>query len=149
MPTTEAVAYSDPGNDLTCYAFSAITGRRFVEVAGVKDVGSQALATTGVGGNIPVKLATGAALKKPLGVSAYDQATTGPTGKVPVLRGKKVVPVEAGAAMTANDQVMSDGTGRAITYAPTASAITCPVECGVVLNSPTAAGQTAIVAIDL
>ncbi len=149
MPTNEAVAYSDPGNDLTCYASTAVIGRRFVRVTGNKGVASQALATDGLGGNIPVALATGAALQKPLGVATYDQASTGTTAKVPVMRGKKVVPVESGAAMTAGELVQSDGTGRAITYAPTASAITCPVPCGTVLNSPTAAGQIAIVALDL
>lgn len=149
MPTNEAIAYSDPGNDLTCYASSAVTGRRFVHPTGNKGVASQALATSGLGGNIPVAHATGAALQKPLGVSVYDQASTGTTAKVAVARGKKVFPVESGAAMTAGDMVQSDGTGRAITYAPTASAITCPVPCGIVLNSPTAAGQIAIVAMDL
>lgn len=149
MPLNEAIAFDDPGCDLNCHAVSAIIGRRFVQVSGNKLVGSLALSTTADGGTIPVVLATGAAGVKPLGVADYDQPGTGVTAKVSVSRGKKVFPVESGAAMTAGQLVQSDGTGRAITYAPTASAITCPVPCGTVLNSPTAAGQISIVALDL
>lgn len=142
MPTNEAIAYSDPGNDLSCYATAAVIGRRFVRVSGNKGVSSQALATDGFGGNIPVALATGAAGEKPLGVATYDQPSTGTTAKVPVMRGHKVVPVESGAAATAGTQAQSDGTGRAITLA-------AGVACGIFLNSPTAAGQIAIVALNL
>jgi hypothetical protein len=140
MPANESIAYSDPGDDLTGKAGAAVIGRRFLKISGNKDVGSQALATDGLGGNIPVIHATGAAAEKPLGVSSYDQPTVG--GKIPVMRGHKVVPVEAGAAITAGAQVQSDGTGRAVVLA-------AGVTCGVVLNSPTAAGQIAIVALDL
>lgn len=142
MPTNEAIAYFDPGDDLTGYASAAVTGRRFVKVTGNKGVGSQALATDASGGNIPVAHATGAAGEKPLGVSSYDQPSTGVTAKLPVIRGHKVVPVEAGAAVAAGAQVQSDGTGRAITLA-------AGVSCGIILNSPSAAGQIAIVALDL
>lgn len=140
MPVNEAIAYSDPGDDLTGKAGAAITGRRFVQVSATKDVASQALATDGLGGNIPVILAAGAAGVKPLGVSTFDQPTVG--GKIPVMRGHKVVPVEAGAAIAVGSQVQSDGTGRAILLA-------AGVSCGIVLNAPTAAGQIAIVALDL
>lgn len=139
-PVNEALAYSDPGNDLTCEASGApVTGKRFVKVAAVKQVGSQALANDVLGGNIPVILATGVAAEKPLGVSVYDAASG---GKVPVARGHKVFPVESGAAIAVGAQVQSDGTGRAITLA-------AGVTCGICLNAPSAAGQTAIVALDL
>lgn len=139
-PLNEAIAYFDPGNDLTCEASVAITGKRFVKPSGAKQVGSQALANDTLGGSIPVNVATGAAAEKPLGVAAYDQAVVG--GKVEVARGHKVFPVEAGAAIAAGAQVQSDGTGRAITLA-------AGVACGMCLNAPSAAGQTAIVALDL
>lgn len=142
MPNNEAIAYFDPGDDLTCYATAAVTGRRFVRVTGNKDVGSQALAVTAAGGNIPVAHATGAAGEKPLGVSSYDQPSTGATAKLPVARGHKVMPVESGAAATAGAQAQADATGRAIPLA-------AGVSCGIFLNSPTAAGQIAIVALDL
>lgn len=137
MPTNEAIAYFDPGDDLTGQASAPVTGKRFVVPSGAKQVASQALANDTLGGNIPVAHA-GAGVK-PLGVSTYD-ALAGE--KVPVMRGHKVVPVEAGAAMTAGQEVQSDATGRAITLAAGRPA-------GMVLNSPTAAGQTAIVALDL
>ena len=140
MPVNEAIAFFDPGDDLNCHASAAVVGHRFVVPTGNKAVGSLALATDTVGGTIPVALATGAAGAKPLGVATYDQPTVG--GKLPVMRGHKVVPVESGAAITVGAQVQSDGTGRAITLA-------AGVPCGIVLNSPTAAGQIAIVALDL
>lgn len=138
MPVNEAIAYYDPGDDITCHASAAVTGRRFVRPSGAKQVASQALATDGLGGTIPVAHA-GAGLK-PLGVSAYDQPTV--NGKLPVMRGHKVVPVETGAAIAAGAEVESDATGRAITLA-TGKA------CGICLNAPSAAGQIAIVALDL
>jgi hypothetical protein len=142
-PVNEAIAYYDPGDDLSCYASGAgVTGKRFVKVAAAKRIGSQALATDALGGNIPVIHCTAGV--KPLGVSTYD-AVSG--AQLPVARGHKVMPVESGAAMTAGDNVMSDGTGRAITWVSAASEANA--RCGVVLNTPTAAGQTAIVALDL
>lgn len=137
-----ANAFSDPGMDLTCYATAAVTSQRFVKVSGNKGVASLALATDGLGGNIPVAHATGVAGEKPLGVAAIDQPLTGTTAKVELVRGHKVFPVESGAAITAGAQVQSDGTGRAVT-------LSTGVSCGIVLNSPTAAGQVAIVALDL
>jgi hypothetical protein len=138
--SNEAIAYYDPGDDLNGIATgAAVVGRRFLRVVAPKHPGSQALANDTIGGGIPVAHATGAAGQRPLGVSTYDCLQN---KGVPIARGHKVFPVEAGAAMTAGDQVQSDGTGRAITLA-------AGVGCGTVLNSPTAAGQTAIVALDL
>ena len=137
MPNNEAIAYFDPGDDLSAHVEASVTGRRFVAVSDPKQVGSAALANDTLGGNIVVSPA-GAGVR-PLGVAAYD-ASAG--YKVPVIRGHKVVPVEAGAAITAGAEVESDATGRAITLATGKS-------CGIALNSPTAAGQVAIVALDL
>lgn len=143
MPTNEAIAYYDSGEDLSCYANGApVTGKRFAIINGVKRVASQALATDALGGNIPIGICTAGA--RPIGVITYDAATS---ERVPVMRGHKVVPVESGAALTAGQSVMSDATGRAITW--TSAASEANFRCGVVLNSPTAAAQTAIVALDL
>jgi hypothetical protein len=136
-PVNELIAYYDPGDDLSCQAVGAVTGKRFVVVDGDKQVASQALANDTLGGNIPVAVAGAGA--RALGVATYDAADG---KKVPVVRGHKVVPVEAGAAATAGDECQSDATGRAITLA-------AGKPLGVFLNSPTAAGQTAIVALDL
>lgn len=155
MPVNEAIAYFDPGDDLNGQATATITGRRFIKVSGAKQVGSQALATDTLGGSILV--APCGAGQRAIGVADYDCASG---SKVGIVRGKKVFPVESGAALTAGDRVMSDATGRAITWvgavdvaasgnAETLSVPEGPFECGVVLNQPTAAGQTAIVALDL
>jgi hypothetical protein len=141
-PLNEAIAYYDPGDDLTGQATAAITGRRFLRPTAAKQVGSQALANDTFGGSIPVAH-SGAGLK-PLAVSVYDAAIG---EKLPIARGHKVFPVEAGGAMTAGDSVMSDATGRAVTW--TSAASEANARAGMVLNSPTAAGQTAIVALDL
>lgn len=138
-----AVAFYDSGEDLTGYATAAVTVSRFVSISGAKRIASQALASDGLGGNIPVAH-TGAGLR-PLGVSSNDQPTTG--GEVQVMRGHKVVPVESGAAATAGAAVMSDATGRAVTW--TSAASEANFRAGILLNSPTAAGQVAIVALDL
>lgn len=141
--SNDLIAYFDAGEDVTGYANGApVTGRRFVKVNGVKRVGSQALASDALGGNIPV--GHSAAGERPLGVSSWD-AVTG--AGVTVVRGHKIVPVESGAAATAGAKVMSDATGRAIAW--TSAASEANNACGVLLNSPTAAGQTAIVALDL
>jgi hypothetical protein len=136
VPNNEAIAYFDPGDDLSAQAEATVTGRRFVAISDPKQIGSAALANDTFGGNIVVSLAGAGA--HAIGVATYD-ATAGQ--KVPVMRGHKVVPVEAGAAMTAGDAVQSDATGRAILLAAGA-------KLGIVLNSPTAAGQVAIVALN-
>lgn len=142
MPTNEAIAYYDPGDDLSCQATATITGRRFVVVSGAKQVGSQALSNDTLGGNILVAHAGAGA--RALGISTYDC----PSGsKVNVMRGHKVVPVEAGAAITAGAKVMSDATGRAVPW--TSAASEANSELGICLNAPSAAGQTAIVALDI
>lgn len=142
MPANECIAYMDDGNDPTVQAAGAVVGRRFLRVSAAKQIGSQALSTDTLGGNIIV--ATCGAGQRAIGVAGYDQVSG---GKLPMLRGHKIVPVEAGAAMAAGDQVMSDATGRAITW--TSAASEANARLGVVLNAPTAAGQIGIVALDL
>ena len=136
-PVNEAIAFYDPGDDLSCHCEAAVTGKRFVAVSDPKQAGSLGLANDTLGGNIVVSPAGAGAAA--LGVATYDAALG---AKVPVMRGHKVVPVEAGAAMTAGDRVQSDASGRAITLA-------AGVPLGIVLNSPTAAGQIAVVALNL
>lgn len=136
-PVNEAIAYFDPGDDLTGQATAAITGRRFVVPSAAKQAGSQALAADTFGGSIPV--APAGAGVKPLAVATYDAAIG---AKLPLARGHKVFPVEAGAAIAPGQEVQSDATGRAIPLAAGRPA-------GMCLNNITAAGQIAIVALDL
>lgn len=139
-----STAFYDPGDDLTGKATAAITGRRFVNVTAAKDPGSLGLANDVLGGNIPVAH-VGVAGQKPLGVADQDQAVVG--GKVGIMRGHKVVEVESGAAAVAGVEVMSDATGRAIAWVTAAGEAN--VRAGKQLNTTTAAGQVAIVALDL
>lgn len=139
-PVNEAIAYYDPGDDISAHCGAAVTGKRFVAISAPKQVASLALSNVTDGGNIVVSPC--GAGGNALGVATYDAPLA---GKVPVARGHKVFPVEAGAAMTAGQRVQSDATGRAITWDGTVAS----KDCGTVLNSPTAAGQTAIVALDL
>lgn len=141
-PLNEAIAYFDPGNDLTGQASAAITGRRFLNVTGAKQAGSGGLASDTFGGSIPVAHA-GAGVKA-IGVSTYDAAIG---AKVPIARGHKVFPVEAGAAITAGADVMSDATGRAVPWVSAASEANARL--GKCLNTITAAAQIAVVALDL
>jgi hypothetical protein len=142
MPVNEAIAYFDPGDDLTGQATATIVGRRFIKVSGAKQIGSQALSNDTLGGSILV--AHCGAGQQALAVSTYDCAIG---YKLPIVRGHKVMPVEAGAAATAGDSCMSDATGRAITWVSAAS--DANKELGVFLNTPTAAGQTAIIALNI
>lgn len=142
MPQNECIEYSDPGNDLNGQATANVTGRRFLAVSGAKQVGSQALATDTFGGSILVAHAGNGV--RPIGVAGYD-ANSG--FKVPIKRGQKVIPVETGAAITAGALVMSDATGRAIPWVTAAGEANA--RCGICLNAPTAAGQVAIIALNL
>lgn len=137
-PLNEAIAYFDPGDDLTGQASGgAVIGRRFVVPVAAKQAGSQGLASDTFGGSIPV--AHSGAGVKPLAVSTYDAASG---AKLPLMRGHKVVPVEAGAAIAPGQEVQSDATGRAIPLAAGRPG-------GMCLNNITAAGQIAVVALDL
>lgn len=105
----------DDGDHLTCAVTAAVVGAHFVAPSG--DLQSSPILNTSTvavdGGNIQV--ATCGAGARALGVAAYD----GPTAadKIHVYSGPGlVVPVIAGATVTAGEQVMSDSTGRAITF---------------------------------
>src|SRR4051794_33245252 len=115
-PLNEAIAYFDPGDDLTGQATAAITGRRFVDVTAAKQAGSQGLSADTFGGSVPVAHAGAGA--KALAVSTYDAAVG---AKLPLARGHKVFPVEAGGAIAPGASVMSDATGRAVAWASAAS----------------------------
>ena len=138
----DCIAFYDEGVDISCQATATVTGRRFVDVSGAKQVASEALASTSVGGN--VLAAHCGAGGRAFGVSSYDCASG---SKFYALRGSKVVPVESGAAVTAGAQVMSDSVGRAITW--TSAASEANNKLGKALNTTTAAGQTVLVALSL
>lgn len=101
MATNEAIPYWDTGDTLTAHCSAAVIGKRFLHITG-----------TTTDGNPTVALADGT--KPVFGVAAYDRAAG---GKVTVHRQLAiVVPVRAGAAITAGALVKSDATGQAIPH---------------------------------
>lgn len=147
--TNECLVVYDPGEDITGHCEAAVTGKRFVKVSDPKQSGSLGLSANSLGGNVVVSPCTSGA--RALGVAAYDAAIA---TKVPVMRGRKVVVMTAGAAVTAGDSIMSDGTGRVITYVPgNAPAEGQPLvevySAGQALSSAANAGDDIVVALDL
>lgn len=91
-----------PGDTITAHCEVAVTGRRFVSISGPTVDGNPQVSPTGAG------LAA-------LGVAARDKLTG---EKVMVIGAPgTIVPVDAGAAITAGQKVQSDASGRAIPLA--------------------------------
>jgi hypothetical protein len=106
--------YED-ADHLTGRATGAITGGRFVAVSGDLEASPllNASSPSTTGGNI--KVAQAGAGVRALGVAAYDAAADG--DKIHVYAGRFVVPMVAGANITAGVQVESDAAGKPITLA--------------------------------
>lgn len=96
----ETIPYWQPGDTPTCHAKAAVTGKRFVAISGPR-----------VGGNPQVSPA-GAGVKV-FGVAGRDAAA----GTKVIAHTEGIVPVTAGAALTAGQEVQSDATGQAIVLA--------------------------------
>lgn len=112
MAVNECVSFYKPGKDITAKAAAALTGKRLCIVSANRTSGP-GLATTGEGGVYQVNVC-GAGVKA-FGVTPYDVAS----GELhDVIRGG-VVPVTAGATVTAGSQVESDATGRVINWGGT------------------------------
>lgn len=101
MAANEAIPYWDPADSITCYAKAAVTGKRFVSISGARKNGQPQVSPTGNG------------LGSCLGIAAYDAAAD---AQVLVWR-DPIVPVTAGAALTAGQLVQSDANGQAIVKA--------------------------------
>lgn len=103
MATNECIPFKEPGGDVTAQASAGVTGKRFLAITGnLQADGSITVAHAGAGVRV-------------VGVSKYDAASG---AKVGVIRGSKmVVPVTAGANISAGAEVESDAQGRAIPLA--------------------------------
>lgn len=113
MAQNPATPFHDEGNSFTCQTTAAVTGKRFVSVSG-----------SGVFDDPPLVAHSGAGVKV-LGVSGYDAASG---ALVTVYSSPGIVmPVTAGAALTAGQEVQSDATGQAV-------ALTTGKAAGVVLK---------------
>lgn len=115
----ECVPYYEPGNAISAQADSAITGKRFVDIADDMTSNPNALSGSADGGNIVVAHATAGG--QALGVSSYDAPAAGDA--LYVLCGQGfVVPVTADGALSAGQMVevgtagkaVVQGTGRAV-----------------------------------
>lgn len=113
MAANECIPYYDSGEDITAEAEVAVTGKRFVDITDPQDgPANMGLDTAASGGNIQVSHATAAG--KIIGVASYDAAAG---ARLYVVRGKKVVPVRAGANITAGQEVEVGTSGQAIPLA--------------------------------
>lgn len=102
MATNPAVPYWDEADTVTAHAGAAITGKRFVAISGAM-----------TDGNPTMTHAAADAMANPagVGVAAYDA----PVGtKFTAYTGNQVMPVRAGAAITAGQTVESNAAGEAV-----------------------------------
>lgn len=99
MPSNIAKTKFEPGDNLTCRASAAVTGKRFVKIS----------ENSTDGDNLHVAHATAAG--GAFGVSAYDADST---TTVPVIRGNKIVTVKAGANLSAGQDVEVGTAGVAV-----------------------------------
>jgi hypothetical protein len=99
----ECLPLFEPGDRITGFASAAVVGKHLVSISGARQAdGKPTVATCGAG-------------LRPFGVAAFDQATVG--GDVSLIcRSKTVLPLTAGATVAAGVDLMSDATGRVITW---------------------------------
>jgi hypothetical protein len=120
----EAIPIYQPGQAITGHCSAGVTGKRFLKISADKQAGADAAVSDSVlGGNVVV--AQCVAGDKCFGVADRDAAIN---TKVGVLGPGHVVPVRAGAAVTAGQRVQSDASGQAIPVAAGA-------DNGVAINS--------------
>lgn len=109
----DLVRVMEEGEDLTGQATAAVTGKRFLRVSAARNHKFNVLGTTGASDNNYKVAPCGVVGQPALGVAKYDQPNIG--GKVGIARGG-IVPVTAGAALTAGTEVMTDALGQAIPW---------------------------------
>lgn len=124
MPKNVALPYFKAGQDVTGSATVALTGKRFVAIAAGGRPGAPAIGAAVAGA-------------KPFGVLGHDVAKD---GHVHVLRGG-IVPVTAGADLTAGTEVEVGADGKAV-------AKTSGIAVGTVIANA-ATGADAAIALSL
>jgi hypothetical protein len=109
----ECIPIFEPGGTPTGHAAAGATGKRFLRVSAEPTSTLLGLAATAEGGNMSVAM-IGTQGQRSVGVADRDVASG---GKVGVISTPGIyVPVTAGAAVVAGQEVMSDNQGRAIPY---------------------------------
>jgi hypothetical protein len=143
MPANECIPYKEEATTVTAKAKAAVKGKRFVKVGGNRTGGggggAEGSVTVGVGLSTDLEniyqVEPTVAGNQAVGVAGWD---TPVNGEVKVyLKGKGfIVPVTAGAAITAGAEVESDAEGRAVTVA-------AGKPLGMAMNGVTEAGKDA------
>jgi predicted RecA/RadA family phage recombinase len=118
MPNNELIPWEEDADRLPCQAAAAVTGKKFVAVTAPRPSGPMIPATAQVGASDPtdggrIQVGPPAAGGQVLGVASWDAAVG--EGVTVVCEG--VLPVIAGAALTAGQAVQVDATGAAIPLA--------------------------------
>lgn len=111
MTANLCVPLFEPGHRITVKTTGAVTGKRFVKVSATMSDSGPALSTTTGGGNI--KVAQSAAGDGAFGIAEADIAS-GAIGQA-ICGPGFIVPVTAGAAITAGDEVKVGTGGKAVT----------------------------------
>lgn len=118
MPNNECIPWYEDADRLSAQATAAVNGKRFVKVSAARTSGPLIPATAQIGASDPtdggrIQVAQCVAGDPSLGVSSWDAAIG--EGLDVITEG--VVPVVAGAAITAGQEVQSDANGQAIPLA--------------------------------
>lgn len=140
LMANDLIPYKRPGQDFTAQVTAAVVGKTLVVISANVTSGP-GLSNTAEGSN--PRVATCGAGAQAIGVAKYDQPTIG--GKVGVCRGG-IVPITAGGTITAGQKVMSDATGRVVTWTFAASDANNPI--GVAMSDATV-GLDCMVATNL
>lgn len=127
----ESVPLYRPGKEITVVADGAISGKRAVKTNASKTSGN----------NLHV-IQCAVLGERPDGIAMYDAAT----GETLGIHRDGVLFVDAGATVTAGQQVMVDGTGRVITWVFAASMANWPI--GKAMSDATV-GNPCLVALSL
>lgn len=112
MPANEVTEFYTPGAGITGHCSAAVTGKRFVKISGNRQ-STRAVSDATGGGNYQVAPAGNG--QWALGVAAHDAAIN--TKVLVHCDPGEVLPVRAGAAIAAGEEVMSNANGEAIPYA--------------------------------
>lgn len=109
----ECTPLKEPGSKFTAKASATVTGKRFVKISGNRTGGGLA----GLGTDLAnvYQVAPAGSGERAIGVADKDAASGSLVG---VYAGPGIiVPVNAGAALTAGEEVQSNATGQAIPLA--------------------------------
>lgn len=109
----DCIPFKEPGSAVTGKATAAITGKRFLSISGNRTGGGAGGLSTDLA-NVYQVAPTGAGLRA-IGVAKNDAANGSLVG-IHTQPGI-IVPVTAGATLTAGQEVQSDATGQAIPLA--------------------------------